>query len=293
MTADPGLKVTTHVGRDLLASAASFKTEAAVVWEYVVNSLQYVDPGVSPRVDIQIRPTKKEIIISDNGRGMSASDLARFFRMHGENLDRLAGRTGRGKFGTGKSAAFGIANTLKVDTIRNRKRSVVSLTRSMIETSGGQDIPLNWEIRDTKCKEPNGTVVVIDDINLSKIRRAPVIEYVERHLQAFRASAPQVAIDTHVCVYREPEIEQEFEFSPSEIQRKTLNDVKLVVKVSRAPLPQAELGVAVTAGVGNLVAIERGGMEAKEFGNYLLGEINVPALEEHDSPIEPFDTTLS
>ena len=27
------LKVTSHVGRDLLASAAAFKTEAAVVWE--------------------------------------------------------------------------------------------------------------------------------------------------------------------------------------------------------------------------------------------------------------------
>ena len=37
-----------HVGRDVLAQAAQFKTEAASVWEYVVNSLQYVDPGVQP-----------------------------------------------------------------------------------------------------------------------------------------------------------------------------------------------------------------------------------------------------
>lgn len=42
MSAKPQLKVTSHVGRDLLASAASFKNEAAVVSEYVVNSLQYV-----------------------------------------------------------------------------------------------------------------------------------------------------------------------------------------------------------------------------------------------------------
>jgi len=38
MTAQPQLKVTSHVGRDLLASAASFKNEAVVVWEYVVNT---------------------------------------------------------------------------------------------------------------------------------------------------------------------------------------------------------------------------------------------------------------
>jgi hypothetical protein len=50
------LKVTSHVGRDILASAAHFKTEAAVVWEYVVNSLQYVDAGVQPRVQVFVRP---------------------------------------------------------------------------------------------------------------------------------------------------------------------------------------------------------------------------------------------
>lgn len=112
------LKVTSHVGRDLLASAASFKSEAAVVWEYVVNSLQYVEAGVSPRVQVMIGSGREGITIADNGRGMSAGDLSHFFQMHGENLERLAGRSGRGKFGTGKSAAFRIANTLRVVTIR-------------------------------------------------------------------------------------------------------------------------------------------------------------------------------
>src|SRR5436309_3072138 len=108
------LKVTSHVARDLLASAASFKNEAAVVWEYVVNSLQYVDPGVSPRVQVATDSGRRFINISDNGTGMSVSELEHFFQMHGENLERRAGRAGRGKFGTGKSAAFGIANELRV-----------------------------------------------------------------------------------------------------------------------------------------------------------------------------------
>src|SRR5262249_32572634 len=148
VNAQPQLKVTSHVGRDLLASTASFKSEAAVVWEYVVNSLQYVDPGVSPRVQVKIRSGRQGLSISDNGRGMSANDLQHFFRMHGENLDRLAGRSGRGKLGTGKSAAFGIANTLRVDTIRQGKRNVVNLLREMVERSGGEDIPVNWEVKD-------------------------------------------------------------------------------------------------------------------------------------------------
>ena len=293
MMAQPQLKVTSHVGRDLLASASSFKSEAAVVWEYVVNSLQYVDPGVSPRVQVTIAPGRKGIVISDNGCGMSSKDLAHFFRMHGENLDRLAGRTGRGKFGTGKSAAFGISNVLRVDTICNGKRNVVSLTRQMIEKSGGGEIPLQWEVKDEIVDEPNGTTVSILDINLDRVKRASIIEYVERHLQAFRAAAPAVAIDDHVCIYREPATAETLKFEPTAAQRELLGDVQLVIKIACAPLPQGEQGITVTSGLGNLVAIERAGIEAKEFGNYLFGEIDVPALEIHPSPIEPYDPTRS
>lgn len=278
------LKVTSHVGRDLLASAASFKNEAAVVWEYVVNSLQYVDPDVSPRVLVTIEPGRKGIVIADNGRGMSTKDLEHFFRMHGENLDRLAGRSGRGKFGTGKSAAFGIANTLRVDTVRAGKRNVVSLTRSMIEKSGGLEIPVEWEVKDKPVDEPNGTTVSILDINLDRLKKASIIEYVERHLQAFRASAPAVAIDDHVCSYHEPEIADTFTFEPSASQSLILGDVRLVVRTALLPLPPGEHGIAVTAGSGNLVALESAGVETKEFGNYLFGEIDVPALERYQSP---------
>ena len=69
-TAMDKIEVSSHVARDLLQSAALFKEEKDVVWEYVVNSLQYVNSGVAPRVQVWIRPTKKEIEIGDNGRGM-------------------------------------------------------------------------------------------------------------------------------------------------------------------------------------------------------------------------------
>jgi hypothetical protein len=287
------LKVTSHVGRDLLASAASFKNEAAVVWEYAVNSLQYVDQGVCPRVQITILPGRGGIEIADNGSGMDANDLNAFFQMHGENRARLAGSGGRGKFGTGKSAAFGIANSLKIDTIKNRKRNVVSLTRKMIEESGGKEIAVNWEVKDQTVDEPNGTIISIIDLNVDRIKQASIIEYVERHLQAFRASTPEVAIDNHPCAYREPETEETLTFTPSPSQQSTLGSVVLTIKIARAPLPQVEQGISITAGVGNLVAIERAGVDGKEFGNYLFGEIDCPALETSSSPIEPYDPTRS
>ena len=128
------LKVTSHVGRDLLQSAALFKHEHSVVWEYVANGLEYIEPGVNPTVKVTVDTKNHKIRISDNGRGMTFSDLHRFFQMHGENIDRKKGAAGRGLFGTGKSAAFGIGNVLRVTTVRNRLRSKVELTRSAIES---------------------------------------------------------------------------------------------------------------------------------------------------------------
>jgi hypothetical protein len=287
------LKVTTDVRRDLLAAAAAFKTEAAVVWEYVVNSLQYIDRGVSPRVQVAVRPKAKDIAISDNGRGMDESDLHHFFRMHGENRDRLQGRSGRGKFGTGKSAAFGIGTSLEVDTRRNGLRNTITLTRSMIDSSTGDDIPLDWHVRNEATNLSNGTIVTISEIVLPRVNTAAIIDYIERHLQVFRAINPQVAVNDHLCEYREPAVAQEVVFHPSADQSELLGPVELTVKVAQSPLPESEQGVSITSGLGNLVALERAGMDRKEFGSYLFGLVDVPALETYKSPLEPFDSSRS
>ena len=292
MKSSAELKVTSHVGRDLLASSAAFKTEASAVWEYVVNSLQYVERGVAPRVQVDVRPGRRIVEIRDNGMGMSEDDLRHFFTMHGENLDRIKGRPGRGKFGTGKSAAFGIATSLRVATSRAGLHNEVILTRGMIEKSSGKDIAVDWLVRNEATNAPNGTTVTIEDV-LVKLKTAPIIEYIERHLQAFRGLNPEVAVNSHLCAHREPEVETSHFFEPSPQQKAVLGDVELNVRVSRAPLAESDRGVAVTAGVGNLIAVETAGVENKEFGSYLFGEIDVPALEASDSPIAAYDTSRS
>src|SRR6266487_3661561 len=273
VTTRTDLHVTTHVGRDVLAQAAQFKTEAAAVWEYVVNSLQYVDPGVQPKVEVTVK--RDSVVISDNGAGMDEDRLRHFFTMHGENLERRAGRIGRGKWGTGKSAAFGIANSLQVDTVRNGVRNVVELHRHAIEASTGDSIPLDWKIRNEKVDPPNGTVVNISGVLLPRIDKATIIEYIERNLSAFRGTSPTVAVNTHVCEYHEPPIQKTYEFIPSERQAETLGNVELTINASKTPLREWEQGITVLASSGNLVAIERAG------------------LETHPTPLEPFDGSRS
>lgn len=294
MSASPDtMKMVSHVARDLLQSASHFRSEAAAVWEYVVNSLQYVDEGVTPKVQVLVNQKQREIRIADNGAGMSANDLQRFFTMHGENIDRKRGRPGRGKFGTGKSAAFGIASSLRVETIHNHKKNVVELDRELVSKSDGSSIQLRWLTRDEAVDSSNGTTIVIGDILLPRIKTQPIIEYIERNLQIFRARMPEVAVNEHVCVYQEPTVSETLEFHPSDEQRKVLGEIKLIIKVSASPLSEQDQGVSVTAGMGNLVAIETCGIEKKEMGNYLFGDVDVPALEAADTPIEPYDPSRS
>lgn len=287
------IQVKTHVGRDLLSSAAAFKTEAAAVWEYVANSLQYVEPGTLPLVQVSIDASEKRIRVSDNGRGMSIDDLRHFFTMHGENLERLAGRPGRGKFGTGKSAAFGIGNRLTIETIRDGQRNAVELDRETINRSEGREIPVTWLVEDEPTNLPNGTVVTIEDIFLTKLRANEVIEYIERHLQAYRAKQPSVAVNDYVCEYKEPDTIANREFTPSPAQAKVLGNCVLSIKVSRVPLSDSQQGIVITAGEGNHVGTEDCGIGRKEFGNFLFGEIDVPALETFDTPIQPYDDSRS
>lgn len=69
------LKVTSHVGRDLLQSAQLFRHEHSVVWEYVSNGLQYKDPTTKPTAIVKVDVKAKTISIRDNGRGMLVADL--------------------------------------------------------------------------------------------------------------------------------------------------------------------------------------------------------------------------
>jgi DNA topoisomerase VI subunit B len=165
MNNSESLTVTSHVSRDLLQSAALFKHEHSVVWEYVANGLQYIDPNTRPIVKVRTNQKDKKISIADNGKGMNWVDLQNFFVMHGENLERKAGRAGRGMFGTGKSAALGIASILRITTIRNGKRSIVELHRADIEKMNGEEVPVQTIEKEVRSTEANGTLIEIEAIH--------------------------------------------------------------------------------------------------------------------------------
>lgn len=284
-----GLKVTSHVARDLLQSSELFKHPQTVIWEYVANGLQYVDPGVSPTVDVQLG--QRRITISDNGRGMTAADLARFFTMHAENLDRQQGRAGRGYFGTGKSAAFAIADTLRLDTVRDGKRSIVELTRAdLIAATDGSPVPVRELMLERPCSQPNGTTVVIDALR-PRVDHREVIRTLETHLR-FGWRGATVTVDGETLEAATPPFSREVSFKASSADHPGLNGAVMVLRVSKAPLPKEERGVAILAH-DVLHEVTLAGAEGKEMSQYIFGELDVPRLSTTFEGVAAFDMSRS
>lgn len=285
------IEVRSHVARDLLQSAAVFKNEQRVVWEYVSNGLQYVEAGTHPVVHVQIDPKRKQITIRDNGRGMDREGLCNFFVMHGENVDRKTGQSGRGRFGTGKSAAFGIADHLVVSSVRNGVRNTVELTREDIEQSSLDGVPVQNVETAVPVDTPNGTEITIRGIKLRRMDTTGVISFVERHLRHWRGR-PTVIINSHECEFVEPAVSESRTVTPIGEFADHIGNVELQLKVSKGPLDRELQGVAISAN-GVWLQTTLAGAEGQPMSNFIFGEIDVPGLDDESAPIPAFDMSRS
>ncbi len=288
------LTVRSHVSRDLLQAAGMFKNERLVVWEYVANELQYVDPGVSPVVRVRLDSKARKITVAGNGRGMrwdGETGLEHFFLMHSENADRRAGRPGRGFFGTGKSAAFGIGDLLRITTVREGRRSTVELERKGLEhADAGKPVPVRVAEREVATSESNGTVVEIEGIHLRSLHQASVVQYIERHLAHWPRDVT-VLVNNHQCEYVEPATERILTVRPEDAQG-AIGEAALTIKVSRSPLPKDLRGISVFAN-GVWYETTLLGAEGREMAEYIFGEIDIPALTDDRTVPPPFDASRS
>jgi hypothetical protein len=286
------LVVKSHVARDLLQSAALFKTDKLAIWEYIANGLQYVEAGTSPIVRVTLDSKNKRATISDNGRGMDWNGLQNFWVMHGENEERAQGKGGRGRFGTGKSAALGIAQTLRVSTMRNGRRSRVEISRRDIEKiKSGEEIPLRVLEQEVPTDAPNGTLIEIEEIQLKHLDQAGIIAYVERHLARWPKGVT-VWINNHQCQFNPPVAAHVYGIKPPAALRETLGEIELLLKVAQGPLDEAMRGVAIFAN-GAWLETTLAGSENREMAQYLFGEVEVPKLDDDTAPIPAFDMSRS
>lgn len=284
------ISVKSHVSRDFLQNAVYFNTLPKVVWEYVSNSLDNGKDDVPTTVAVEIRKDDNTLIIADNGDGMSRDDLERFFTMHGENIQRKRGKRVRGRFGTGKSAAFGIAKSLLIDTRHNGKRNVVSLHLEDIKkATSGETFEVNEVVVDEKTDQDDGTIIEIKEFMTPRMDIDATISYIEKHLSRYRMRA-NVIINGHTCKFKElPSVATIIVQAPKEVE-KHIGLPTLTIKIAPFALDQDERGVDILSeGIWHETTL--GDVEGKELSERLFGEVDIPLLEQVSDDVAPFDNT--
>jgi len=283
------IQVTSHVSRDFLQNSAYFNTVPKVVWEYVSNSVDNPKPNKS--VSVEVRISKERVVITDDGCGMSREGLRGFFQMHAENIQRLKGKSVRGRYGTGKCAAFGIADILRVETSQDNVLNVVELSRRDINRSeSGKPFPVRDVVVDQPTTQEDGTRVIISELNIRNIELPTTIAYVERHLGR-QLQNHSVAINNHVSEYQEPYYRHRRVFRPRPDVAKIIGDIELVTKVSPIPLDKERAGIDILSkGIWHDTSL--GTLEG-EVTRRIFGEVDMPILEEKydKEKIPPFDNT--
>jgi hypothetical protein len=286
-----GLEMDSNVGRDVLSTASSFGTLPKAVAEYVANSIGNGEDGQHVKVNVTMRRSygTLRIVIEDDARGMDDNDLRRFFSMHAENEARRQGRASGGRFGTGKTAAFGVGESLQVETRRYRQKWVVRLEKSEIVAAAKEKRAPKPEVQvdGVATDEPNGTTIIID--GLTKSADAPKIIQWLRRRSGRALNAHHVVVEGVVAVVEEPNSRRTWEFrsaeAASEIQAAIGADV--LCSISSAVQQRVEdsiQGVIVTSlefPVAQVLAIG-------DHASRIFGHCEVPALEADDSTPSPY-----
>jgi hypothetical protein len=101
-----------------------------------------------------------------------------------------------------------------------------------------------------------------------------------------------VFVNNHECEYSEPPIANKYHFRPENVFKDKLGDVELTLKESKKPLEKEIRGISIYS-KGVWLETTLAGSEGRDMSQYLFGEIDVPMLEEDDSPIPPYDLSRS
>ncbi|MBX6350183.1 MAG: ATP-binding protein [Clostridia bacterium] len=272
--------------------AEEFSNLNKAVWEYVTNGLQYVAPGRPPRIDVSIDTRRERIAIQDNGRGMDAADLDRFLMMHAPNEERLRGNLGRGRFGTGKAAAFGIGKILRVTAVRGGLLWEIEIRRADLEALDRNpqavDAPVRSLREGVRTSRPDGVLIEIEGFRIQV--RPRDVERLRRFMAARlrRFPAGSVRVNGRPCVPpvidRIPRYDRHAD-APPEVARLT-GPAHLELHVAVGPLDADSRGVYAWIS-GQRLALGLCGNSDTPWAHRIFGDVDADDLDPDRHPDWP------
>ena len=178
-----------------IISKQVYETPLAFIRENVQNSVDAVriqahrDGGLpeDARYKIDVDAADGEIVVKDNGIGMSSDDLRNYFwtiGASGKRTEEALAAGCVGTFGIGGFANFGVCGTLEVisQTKDEDHGTLTRLSESDIRKAGNTIPSVTTEVSDAAA--PRGTVVI------GHLREAPNLDELQRYLVDFARYVP-------------------------------------------------------------------------------------------------------
>ena len=287
------LSFRSNVGRDILQNSDFFSIPEKAIIEYVKNGL---GPWDSTRdVEIHVKCDQESFSISDNGDGMSYDDIKnRFLVMHGENYDRKKGKNTDGLFGTGKSAAFGIAEILSIKTVKNKLLNHIEIHKKDIMSTKDTDfVPIKEIEINKEIDADNGSLIEIKNLTKSakQFNENAISKKIKDTIRLKKGVRVWFQDDLIEVIQPEVEFEktfntQDFKFLETHLSK----DYLLTIKVARSPLEKEDKGIAIYSNkvyLGTTLA----GQDTKTHINYIFGELDVDELDNPKLEVKPFLNT--
>ncbi len=281
MSNKPGMRG--HVGRGVLQESDRFTSEGKVVGEYVKNSWQYTDGPTT--VSVLINQKNKSIQIKDTSRGMDKNTIENsFLVLHEENWDRKAGKISRGEYGTGKVAALGIAEILRVKTVKDNKSYIFEIHREdCAKEDSREEVKVRWIEDGVDTKNNNGTIIEILNFRQSRIisvkniknflKSKTLVETVYEHpieLYVDHEKVEKINIPYSDLIIKKPNDEQ----------KKLFGNCELIIKIATKNLSEDERGISIFAKGIYKAKINAAG----EKSEFIFGECSCDKLIEETNP---------
>ena len=178
-----------------IISKQVYETPLAFIRENVQNSvdavrIQALRDGALPRNDtykIEVTVADRQVVVRDNGIGMTADDLRNYFwtiGASGKRTEEAFAAGCVGTFGIGGFANFGVCGTLEVisQTGDDDHGTLTRLSESDIRKAGNTIPSVTTEISDIAA--PRGTVVI------GHLREDPNLDELQRYLVDFARFVP-------------------------------------------------------------------------------------------------------
>lgn len=204
-----------HLGLSMYRGAVPALAELiSNSWDADADKVEVTIPFATGMKDQEIR-------VADDGRGMEWDEVQGAYlvvgrdRRKAEGRDRTEkGRPVMGRKGLGKLAGFGIARVVEVRTVRGGWLTHFRMDFDEMTKGGQADMVQEYEpttLEDRKTDEPNGTVVILKDLQLTRaIDEAEFRASMSRRFSVV-GKGFQVLVNGKLLDRYEPEVQFRFE----------------------------------------------------------------------------------